>query len=314
MIVLAVDFGGSHISCAVVRDSEILFTEHLPVSSCGTLGAILPSIAKALRSATAKANLSLSQCEGVAVGFCGLVNPYLQTILATNGKYEDARDIDLASWAHDEFTLPLRLENDARMALLGERYAGAAQGFDDVVMFTLGTGIGGAAMINGRLLRGRHFQAGCLGGHFLARTGGRECTCGSIGCVESEASSWILPQLCREHPAYSSSPLAELKQVGFRELLQHEANGDRCAREVLEGCIQVWAGGIVSLIHAYDPEVVVVGGGVMNACDRILPTITDYIRKRAWTPWGQVLVRPATLGNAAGLIGAVPLFQESPNE
>lgn len=314
MIVLAVDFGGSHVSCGVVRDSEALFTEHLPIHPSGLLRTALPAISGALRRAAGKAGLPIRRCEGVAVSFCGLVNPRLGTVLSTNGKYEDAREFDLKSWANEEFALPLRIENDARMALLGERYTGAAQSFDDVVMFTLGTGVGGAAMINGRLVRGRHFQAGCLGGHFLARAGGRNCTCGNIGCVEAEASSWVLPELCRENEAYSRSPLADLKEVGFRELLQHDASGDRCAREVLEACIAIWAAGIVSLVHAYDPEVVVVGGGVMHSCDRILPPLAEYVRKHAWTPWGKVQVRAATLGDAACLLGAVPLFMESWNE
>ncbi len=76
------------------------------------------------------------------------------------------------------------------MALLGERYAGAGRGFDDIVMTTLGTGIGGAAMIGGKLLRGKHAQAGCLGGHIPVKFGGRQCTCGAIGCAEAEASGW----------------------------------------------------------------------------------------------------------------------------
>ena len=314
MIVLAVDFGGSHISCGMVRDSEMLALEHLPVDSSGLLRANLPAVSASLRSAAGKVGLPISRCEGVAVSFCGLVNPRLGAVLSTNGKYGDARELDLRSWVDAEFALPLRIENDARMALLGERYAGAARGFDDLVMITLGTGVGGAAMINGCLVRGRHFQAGCLGGHFLARIGGRTCTCGNIGCVEAEASSWVLPDLCRQHADYSSSPLTDAKEIGFRELLQHDASGDRCAREVLEACIEIWAGGIVSLVHAYDPELVVVGGGVMNSRDRILPPIADYVGKHAWTPWGKVQVRAATLGNVAGLLGAVPLFVESWNE
>ena len=89
--------------------------------------------------------------------------------------------------------LRFAIENDARMALLGERHAGAAAGCDNVVMITLGTGIGGAAMIEGKLLRGKHAQAGCLGGHLPAKVGGRQCTCGAIGCLEAEASGWALP-------------------------------------------------------------------------------------------------------------------------
>ena len=94
-------------------------------------------------------------------------------ILSTSSKYDDGPEIDLVAWARAELDLPLRLENDARTALLGERYAGAGQGCDDIVMMTFGTGIGGAAMIGGRLLHGKHFQAGCLGGHFAADYRGR---------------------------------------------------------------------------------------------------------------------------------------------
>src|SRR5678815_4697276 len=127
-------------------------------------------------------------------------------------------------------------------------------------------------------------------------------------------SSWVLRELCSQHPAYSSSSLATASDIGFLELVQQDAAGDRCARDILEHCIEIWAAGIVSLIHAYDPEVVVVGGGVMGSRDRILPPIADYVGKHAWTPWGKVQLRAATLGNSAGLIGAVPLFMESWNE
>jgi hypothetical protein len=101
---------------------------------------------------------------GVAIGFAALVDSRVNRILSTDGKYEDVKDIDLAKWVRENIGLPTRIENDARMALLGESYAGAALGFTDVVMMTLGTGIGGVAMIEGKLLRGKHAQAGCLGG------------------------------------------------------------------------------------------------------------------------------------------------------
>lgn len=117
--------------------------------------------------------------------FSGIVDAFSGRIFATpKGKYDDACTLDLPAWSQECFGLPLRIENDARMALLGERHASAAQGFDDVVMVTLGTGVGGAAMMQGRLVRGKHFQGGCLGGHLPARFDGRECICGNIGCVE----------------------------------------------------------------------------------------------------------------------------------
>ena len=311
MIALAVDLGGSHAACAVVNSRDVLACERIELSHIHGLGAALPAIEQALRRAIQRAGSPLEDCAGVAFSFCGLVDPVRRRVTSTNAKYDDAPSIDLEAWARSEFDLPLRIENDARLALLGERQAGAAAGFDDIVMVTLGTGVGGAAMMGGRLVRGRHFQAGCLGGHLLARYGGRECTCGAKGCIEAEASTWALPAICREHPAYGSSPLAQLSKIGFEELVRFAGEGDVCASGVFVQCMEVWSAGVVSLIHAYDPEVVVIGGGVMSAAGRILPAISEYVRRRAWTPWGQVEVRAASLGDTAALLGALPLLEDS---
>jgi glucokinase len=311
VIALAVDLGGSHAACAVVNAGSVLACERIEISHTHGLGAALPAIAKALHRAVRLVDLPLTTYAGVAFSFCGLVDPMRRRVTSTNAKYDDAPSIDMEAWARSEFGLPLRIDNDARLALLGERQAGAAAGFDDIVMVTLGTGVGGAAMMGGRLVRGRHYQAGCLGGHLLARYGGRECTCGALGCVEAEASTWALPAMCREHPAYEASPLAQLSKIDFAELVRHAGEGDSCASDIFARCVDVWSAGVVSLIHAYDPEVVVIGGGVMSAAGRILPAISDYVHRRAWTPWGQVQVRLAALGDTAALLGALPLLKDS---
>lgn len=307
--VLAVDLGGSHAACAVVEDQRVCAVERVPLAPRGDLGAALPRIAEALREA---AGTNLDACQGLALGFCGLADIRTGRVLSTNGKYDDAPAIDLPDWCRRTFGLPFRIENDARMALLGERYAGAARGFDDVVMLTFGTGVGGAAMIGGRLLRGKHAQAGCLGGHFVVRHQGRTCTCGNSGCVEAEASTWALPAICADHPKFAESALAELSTpIGFAEVIHFADAGDACARDVLAHCLEVWSAGIVSLIHAYDPEIVVAGGAVMKAAARLLPSISEQVHRHAWTPWGRVAMRAAELGDRAALLGAVPLFQEA---
>lgn len=311
MIALAVELGGSHAACAVVNGEVVLACEHIELAHAHGLMAALPALSAALQRAVVKAGVALTDCAGVAFSFCGLVDPVRRRVTSTNAKYDDAPGIDFEAWARSEFDLPLRIDNDARLALLGERQAGAATGFDDIVMVTLGTGVGGAAMMGARLVRGRHYQAGCLGGHLLARYGGRECTCGARGCIEAEASTWALPEMCREHPAFAASPLAYLPKIGFEELLRCAGGGDVCAAEVFRRCLDVWSAGVVALIHAYDPEVVIMGGGVMSAADQILPAITEYVRQRAWTPWGQVQVRRAALGNTAALLGAVPLLEDA---
>src|SRR5258706_6097009 len=132
-------------------------------------------------------------------------------------------------WSRQDFGLPLRIENDARMALLGERYAGAARGFDDVVMTTLGTGIGGAAMIGGTLIRGKHAQAGCLGGHLPVLFNGRTCTCGNIGCPEAEAAGWSIPAVSSDWPGYADSDLGKGELGNFEKRFRYAAEEDAVA-------------------------------------------------------------------------------------
>jgi glucokinase len=257
------------------------------------------------------AGLSPGDIAGIAIGFAALVDFRVNRVLSTDGKYEDVKDIDLAKWIHENVGLPARIENDARMALLGESYAGAARGFTDVVMMTLGTGIGGVAMIEGKLLHGKHAQAGCLGGHIPAVFNGRPCVCGAVGCAEAEASGWSLPLVVREWPGATDSTLSRYPNVGFKELFEEAASGDKVAVAIRDRCLNVWAATAVGLVHAYDPEIIVIGGGVMKSANVIIPYIESYVHKYSWTPWGKVQVCAAELGNHAVLMGAVPLLLRS---
>jgi glucokinase len=310
MKALAIDLGGTHANCAIVEDRSVLRSQVVSTDGSGSLALTLPLLKQTLSNLVTEQGLRLGDFAGIAIGFCGLVNSAQGRVLSTNAKYEDAPRVDLQAWAEDQLDLPLWLENDARMALLGEWYAGAAQGSDDVVMVTLGTGIGGAAMINGQLLTGKHFQAGCLGGHFPVRIDGERCTCGAIGCAESEAAGWSLPRVWRNWPEFAASNGAQ-SELNFETLFRHADAGDPVALAVREHCFKVWAANAVALIHAYDPELLIFGGGVMRSGKAIVDFVQDYVSRHAWTPWGEVQVRSAVLGNNAALLGAVPLIAKS---
>lgn len=310
MKALAVDLGGSHATCGVVEDRTILAHKVVDTDSAKGLRAVLPVIAEAFGEVAQGRSVPLKEVSGVAVGFAGLADSRLGRVLSTNRKYDDAPEVDLVAWSRESFGLPLRIENDARLALLGESYAGAARGFTEVVMMTLGTGIGGVAMIEGKLLRGKHAQAGCLGGHIPVLFNGRPCTCGAIGCAEAEAAGWSLPLIVKEWPGISDSTLAKYPDIGFKELFEEAAKGDQAAVAIRDRCLNVWAADAVGLVHAYDPEIIVIGGGVMRSADLIIPYVERYVQKYAWTPWGKVKVRAAELGNNACLLGAVPLLSE----
>jgi glucokinase len=304
MKILAVDLGGTHASCALVEDDTILAREVVEIRDLAMLRPALPAIQASLERLNCEGS-----AEGIGFGFCGLVDARSSRVTSTNGKFEDAPEIDLVEWAQSRLGLPLRLENDARLALLGECHAGAGKLRTDVVMFTLGTGIGGVAMIDGKLLHGRHGQAGVLGGHVPVKLGGRRCTCGGIGCAESEASGWALPLVCAEWPHVSGSALAQ-KEINFENLFACAARNDRVAIEIQRHCLNVWGATAVAAIHAFDPELLLYGGGVMKSAEVIIPFIEDYVARYAWTPWGKVRVCAAQLGNDAALLGVVSLFTQ----
>jgi glucokinase len=311
MKALVADFGGSHAACGLVQDERLLATEEVNVGDAHSLTAVLPAVGDAFRRMLAKNAFRAADCEGIAFGLPSVVDARTGTVLDSRAKYEDAVGFDLKQWAREQFSLRLRAENDARMALLGESYAGAARGMANLVMMTLGTGIGGTTMIEGKLLRGKHSQAGCLGGHMPVLFNGRRCMCGAIGCAEAEASSWALPLIAKDWPGILRSQLApDLARLDFALLFRAAEEGDAVACQIRNRCLQVWSVAAVGMVHAYDPDVLLLGGGVLKSEKVIIPFVQKYLNEHAWTVWGQVQVRAAELGNQAALLGAVPLLLE----
>jgi len=310
MTVLACDLGGTRIKLGIVRDGRILAQEALPARSEEGLGARLPALTEGLRDLCTRQAIALGSCAGVAVSFPSLVDVRSGRILAEFGKYRDGPGVSLRAWAGETLGLPLAIENDARMALIGEWRHGAGRGCDNVVMVTLGTGLGTSAIIEGRVLRGRHGQAGCLGGHLTVRYGGRDCSCGNIGCAEAEASTAGLAQIARAQSDFALSPLAAEPVLDYAAVFRHAASGDPCARTLRDHSLLVWSALVVNLIHAYDPERVVLGGGIMASGEEILRAVRLYVDRHANTPWGRLEIVASELGDQAALVAGEWLIRE----
>lgn len=309
---LAVDLGGSHASCAVVRSGSIVARTTVPASGNAPLQEQLPVIARGLRRSLEIAGLESQSCSAVVLGFCGVVNARQKRVIATNKKFDDAAGVDLEEWCAREFELPFLLENDARLALLGESAYGAAKNTEDAVMITLGSGIGASAMLNGRLLQSKHGLAGMIGGHLPIVLDGKLCSCGNLGCAETEGSTEFLERIYRERSGTSGGDASTNgTSKGFAELFEAVDSGDVAAARVLNHCIRAWSVLTVALIHAYDPEVVVLGGSVMKRAADILPHVQAYVDEHAWTPGRTVPLRTSVFGSDAALLGAIPLIESS---
>ncbi len=310
MNVLACDLGGTRMKIGIVRDGAVLAQANEPANSKAGLAPGLPVLKAAWRRLLGALKLTGADCAGISVAFPSLVDTKSGRVLAEYGKYADATSLDLRAWARREFALPLAIENDARMALVGEWKFGAGCGHESVAMMTLGTGLGTAAVVEGHLLRGKHGQAAVLGGHTTVRYGGRDCSCGNIGCAEAEASTAFLREVAAELPEWESSSLAKLEALNYAAVFEHAKAGDACARTLREHSLRVWSTLAVNLIHAYDPEVVILGGGIMASAEVILPAVRDYVNRHAHTPWGKVQVVAGTLGDNAALVAGEWLLRE----
>jgi glucokinase len=306
MTVLAADLGGRRIKLGVVRAGCVPAMEILPADSDRPLRERLRTVAEALRRLCASVGLAPKDCQGVGISYPSIVDTAQSRILDQFAKYGDASDFDLSGWARAEFGLPLAIDNDARMALIGEWRHGAGVGCDQLAMITLGTGIGTAAIMDGRVLRGRHNQAGILGGHLTVKAGGRPCVCGNLGCAEAEASTWALEHICGPE----AHTLREGRQLDYAQIFRLASEGRSEAIKIRDSSLAIWAATAVNLIHAYDPERVILGGGIMGSGQIILPYIRDYVARHAHTPWGMVTVTPSQLGDQAALVACEWLVAE----
>ncbi|WP_234648446.1 ROK family protein [Dyadobacter sp. CY356] len=301
--VLAIDLGGTKIKMGLVRGAEILSSTQINSQAGNGLQERLPEIENCLNQLLDKTSVSIRDIAGLGMAIPGIIDSVDKKILTINDKYNDAPSIDLTEWARNTWNIPLFLENDTRAALLGEWKFGNGKGYDNIVLMNLGTGIGTSAVIEGKILRGKHFQAGILGGHFMVNIKGDRCNCGNYGCAETEASTWNLQKIVRNHPGFSDSLLFKQPHLDFKTIFQFAAAEDPLATLVCNECLEIWSACALNLIHAYDPEILILGGGIMGSKEIILPYIQEKVNQNAWAVWGKVKVTEASLINTAALLG-----------
>lgn len=309
---VGVDLGGTRIKLGLVSDGSLLSRAVIDSEREQGLGANLARIEAAIEQLLDDGGMAGQQLSGVGLSFPGIVDPGEKKVLSTVKKYEDAPALPLENWVREKWNAAFYIENDARMATVGEWKFGAGRGCDDLVCVTIGTGIGTSAVIGGQVLRGKHFQAGCLGGHFTVKyDDGNACNCGNIGCAEAQASTWNLSQSVKESPEFAASALSMLEKIDFEAVFKYAANGDSLAQQMQNKCMNVWSTSIINLIHAYDPERVVIGGGILNSRDVILPYITERVERYAFSPWGKVAIIASELMDDAAILGvSYSLLQE----
>jgi glucokinase len=308
---IGIDLGGTVIKIGLVKDGSVIAFTTIPASSKNGLVNSLPNVKKAIEQLLNDQELNNTDVKGIGLAFPGLVDPIKKKVLSTNHKYDDAPELDLQAWFQSVWPVPFCLDNDARLATLGEWQYGAAKGHNNLVMVTIGTGIGTGVVIEGKLLYGVHFQAGSLGGHFTIDYKGRRCSCGNTGCVEAMASSAFLPVIIQDHPLVSSGFKSIAATMDFRKLFLLSAEDNADAILVRDQCLDIWSAALVTYIHAYDPSIIVLAGGILNSSAIILPHLKRKVKELAWCPHHEVELMAAQTGDHAALLGIEYLLSKT---
>ncbi len=316
MYYLGIDLGGTNVAAAVVEESGAMVKKvSLPTPRGVPAEQVADQMAAASLAAVEQAGLSMDDVASVGIGSPGTIEPEEGVIRYWSNL--DFRNVPLAALMSARLNKEIYLENDANSAALGEFAAGAGRGSNSMVAITLGTGVGGGAVLGGKLYTGFN-HAGMEVGHFVIEHGGRLCTCGRRGCFEAYCSATALIKRTREVMEEDrKSRLWELagslEGVNGRTPFDAAALGDAAAGKVIDEYVDYLGCGVASLVNIFQPEVFCIGGGpsaqgeTLMAPVRYILNREDYARNSVHRTR---LVR-AALGNDAGIIGAalLPLFR-----
>jgi glucokinase len=278
---------------------------------------LLARVAALAEEACAEAGVGPADAAGIGVALPGPTDPASQRLVAaaTLPGLIDYPVIDFFArrWGR-ETPGWVRAENDANAAALGEALYGAGRGAQVVCYFTVSTGIGGGVVVDGRLFRGATGQAGEFG-HLKVHSDGPECSCGDRGCLEALASGPAIARRAREAAAEGGArgalvgqDPATLTAAGVAEAAR---GGDLLARRIWHAAMLDLGAGIATVVNLFNPEVVVIGGGVSCSHDLLLPTVRAVVAKRAMPILARgVRIEVAALGEDAGVVGAAALLDD----
>ncbi len=306
---VGIDLGGTNIVAGVVNENyEILAKAKTPTNRPRPAEEICADMVRLVKEAVEKAGLTLADIQAVGLGSPGMINSDTGVIEYANNL--DFYNVKVGEILGNALGKPIYAENDANAAAYGEFVAGSAKGAKNAVCITLGTGVGGGIVIDGKIYSGFNYAGGEIG-HIVIEVDGVPCSCGRKGCFEAYSSATGLIRMTKE--AMQAHPESLMHQmvdpdghVSGRLSFNAMRAGDAAAKEVCDKYIKYLAAGITNVINIFQPEVLCIGGGVCNEGDALLVPLKELIAEEVYTkrsPHNSKIVI-ASLGNDAGIIGA----------
>lgn len=302
-----IDVGGTSVKCGLFQTDGVLVEKwEIPTRTENQGEQILPDIAESILNKIKEKNLKKEEIEGVGIGIPGPVNEKGEVACAVNlywGFKEVAKELG-------ELTgLSAKAGNDANVAALGEAWKGAAAGARNVILITLGTGVGGGIIVNGQIVSGFHGAGGEVGHANINHEETEACNCGNRGCLEQYTSATGIVRVAKKMLAATdeASTLRDADPLTAKDVLDAMKAGDALAVKIMDEVGEQLGGALAVFAAVVDPEAIVIGGGVSKAGQPLIDCIEKHYKKYAFSLCKDTPITIATLGNDAGIYGAAKM-------
>lgn len=314
---IGIDLGGTDIKAGLLSSTGTLSCR-MVVSTHVKKGAqaIAKRIAGTVKQVLAAAEREAQQCQeeereiiGIGLGSPGLIVADTG-IIHFSPNFPGWRDIPLLDYVTDELkeiNIPLYIDNDVNVMVLGELHHGAGVGYENVVGLTIGTGVGGGVVIDGKVYHGSWNTAGELG-HTIVRPYGRKCGCGNNGCLEAYAGARHIVERTQQKIVDGHKTFLVPKELTPKKIANAAKTGDKLALDIFAETGRLIGVALTSIAHILNPQIAIIGGGISAAGEKLLfQHIREEFKKRTMDIPSEMEIVPAKLGNEAGLVGAAML-------
>ncbi|MFI3229844.1 MAG: ROK family protein [Bacillota bacterium] len=312
MYYIGIDIGGMSIKAGIVDENGKLYIKKaIPTEPQRHYTAIVADMAGLCHTICEYSGIAIQKIEGIGIGSPGTVNGAIgQIVYSCNINFDR---VPVVEELRKYIDVPTYVDNDANCAAMGEVKFGSCKGLNDAILVTLGTGVGGGIITDGRMLVGKNGGGGEVG-HITIKVGGRKCGCGKSGCWEAYASAKALVRQtadsARRNPtSIMNDIIKEQGKVSGRTAFIACRQGDEAGKAVVKKYVQYVSEGLLSLINIFRPDVIAIGGGVSNEGDYFIDMLQEYVDQFGYggTNNPQTEIRKASLLNDAGILGAAAL-------
>lgn len=304
---LGVDIGGTAAKLGLVDEEGRIISSvnEYPVKFDDYETPIIETVVKSVRHFMDENNKNFAEIAGIGVSATGGINTKLGIVEGSAGHIKNWEGTNIRSRLESEFGVKTAVLNDANAAALGEMWKGAAIGKENVVVMTIGTGVGGGIIVDSKILLGRKGFAGEIG-HIPVNVDGEDCSCGNKGCIEHYGSTSALVRNVKEAVISGEIKGIEAGKVDGRLIFKEVAAGNDTVKKYVDEWISYISAALVGLVHIFNPEMIILGGGVSRQKELFVDRVKEKVIKSVMPNFAIGLsVEAAELGNDAGIIGAV---------